>query len=41
MVKFYLRQIEKGTIMLEDVPPKWYEEVKAELERSEEMKHSA
>ncbi len=33
MVKFYLRQIEKGTITIDDVPPKWIDKVQAELDK--------
>lgn len=33
MVKFYLRQIEKGAITIEEVPAKWREEVQAELDK--------
>ena len=34
MVKFYLRQIEKGAITIEEVPPKWREAVESELSLS-------
>lgn len=32
MVKFYANRIKRGLMELEEVPPKWYEEVKAILE---------
>ena len=32
MVKFYVNQIKKGKMTLEDVPPRWYEAVKEALE---------
>lgn len=32
MVNFYVRRIKAGKMALEDVPPRWYEAVKAALE---------
>lgn len=32
MVKFYVERIRKGKLLLEDVPKRWIEEVKEELE---------
>ena len=34
MVEFYVRQIKKGKMTLDDVPPRWYEAVKEALENS-------
>lgn len=31
MVKLYVRKIKEGTFTLEQVPPRWYDEVKAVL----------
>lgn len=33
IVTFYVRKIKDGTITLEDVNPKWKDQVKAELEK--------
>lgn len=33
MVKLYVRKIKAGEMTLEQVPARWLEEVKAELER--------
>ena len=32
MVKFYVNQIKKGKMTLDQVPPRWYEAVKKALE---------
>lgn len=31
MVEFYVKRIQKGKMTLEQVPPRWYEAVKAAL----------
>lgn len=36
MVNFYVRRIKAGKMTLEDVPPRWYEAVKAALEEEED-----
>ena len=33
MVKIYLRRIREGIMTLEEVPPRWHDTVKAELEK--------
>lgn len=35
MCRLYVRKIKAGEITLDDVPARWYEEVKAELEKDE------
>jgi hypothetical protein len=35
MVNFYVHRIKAGKMKLEDVPARWYEAVKAELEKDE------
>ena len=34
MVKFYILQIKLGKITLEDIPNKWRDEVKKEIEKT-------
>lgn len=36
MVNFYVRQIKAGKMTLEQVPARWYEQVKEKLEEDEE-----
>lgn len=36
MVKFYVNRIKRGLMELEEVPPKWYKEVKVILEAETE-----
>lgn len=31
MVNFYVKRIQKGLMTLEDVPPRWYEQVREAL----------
>lgn len=35
MVKWYLRQIQMNRMALEDVPKRWHDKVKAELENEQ------
>ena len=35
MVKFYVNRIRKGKMTLEDVPAKWYDQVKEALENED------
>lgn len=36
MVKFYVLQIQMGKIKIDDVPLRWREKVKKEIEKTEE-----
>ena len=33
IVKLYVKKVEKGELLLEDVPPRWRAEVERELEK--------